>query len=139
MHIFLFIIIGLAGGVFGGLGMGGGTLLIPLLVWFTGLNQHTAQAVNLIAFIPMSVAVLIIHIKNGLIKFKYLWLISLPAALSAVIASLAAKNLSAAALGRGFGIFLTVLGVLQLISAVIKLFKQKKEKMRKISPSPNKK
>ena len=48
--IILFIIIGVAGGVIGGMGMGGGTLLIPLLTLFTGADQHLAQAVNLIAY-----------------------------------------------------------------------------------------
>ena len=54
------IISGVLGGLLGGMGMGGGTLLIPLLTIFCGLNQHLAQAINLIAFIPMAVVAVMI-------------------------------------------------------------------------------
>ena len=59
---------GLVGGLIGGMGMGGGTLLIPLLSIFYSVGQHTAQAVNLVSFIPMAVVTLIIHIKNKLVN-----------------------------------------------------------------------
>ena len=42
MKIFLYVISGVAGGVIGGMGMGGGTLLIPLLTVLCGLSQHYA-------------------------------------------------------------------------------------------------
>jgi uncharacterized membrane protein YfcA len=47
----LYILVGIIGGVLGGMGMGGGTLLIPMLGIFFGLEQHVAQAINLISFI----------------------------------------------------------------------------------------
>ena len=64
----LFIIVGFLGGLLGGMGMGCGTVLIPLLSIVCGVNQHTAQAINLISFIPMAVVTLIIHIKNKLVN-----------------------------------------------------------------------
>ena len=72
MKVLLYIIIGVTGGVIGGMGMGGGTLLIPLLTLATGTEQHVAQAINLIAFIPLSVVALIIHARNKLLDCKYL-------------------------------------------------------------------
>ena len=78
------IISGVLGGLLGGMGMGGGTLLIPLLTIFCGLNQHLAQAINLIAFIPMAVVALIIHIKNKLVDFKGVLYIILPGVLASV-------------------------------------------------------
>ncbi|MCL2797657.1 MAG: sulfite exporter TauE/SafE family protein [Firmicutes bacterium] len=134
MKIFLYILIGLAGGVLGGLGMGGGTLLIPLLTLFTGTGQHAAQTVNLVAFIPMSAVALAIHLKNRLVKWKYLLLVSLPALPAAVGASFLAKAVVGAKLGRWFGIFLIVLGVYQLAGVAIKFFKERKEKnMKKVA------
>jgi uncharacterized membrane protein YfcA len=124
----LFIIIGLAGGVLGGLGMGGGTLTIPMLVWFTGLGQHEAQTINLAAFIPMSVAALIIHIKNGYVKFKYLLTVSLPALILGIGASFLARRVPAGILTRCFGVFLIILGVLQFIGVVIKFVRESKAK-----------
>ena len=55
---------GLVSGILGGLGMGGGTLLIPLLTIFLSVSQIESQGINLIAFIPMSVIAIIIHAKN---------------------------------------------------------------------------
>ena len=68
--VIIFSLIGIIGGVLGGMGMGGGTLLIPLLTIFLNLPQKEAQAINLIAFLPMSIIALILHYKNKLLKFK---------------------------------------------------------------------
>ena len=65
-----YVFAGLLGGILGGMGMGGGTLLIPLLSIFYNVSQHSAQAVNLISFIPMAVVALVIHIKNKRVDFK---------------------------------------------------------------------
>ena len=59
-------------GIFAGMGMGGGTVLIPLLTMLTDISQRKAQGINLISFIPMAVVVLIIYIKNKLINFIFI-------------------------------------------------------------------
>ena len=51
----------------GGMGMGGGTVLIPALTVILGVEQHVAQATNLIAFLPMALFTLKIHKENGLL------------------------------------------------------------------------
>lgn len=61
---------GIVSGVLGGMGMGGGTLLIPLLTLLFGFNQKIAQGINLIAFCLMAIIALIIHIKNKLVNVK---------------------------------------------------------------------
>ena len=52
--IFLF---GVISGIITAMGMGGGTILILLLTLFAGINQHNAQGINLIFFIPTSINV----------------------------------------------------------------------------------
>jgi uncharacterized membrane protein YfcA len=48
--------IGLAGGVIAGLlGVGGGVLFVPGLVFFLGLNQHHAEATSLLAIVPVAI------------------------------------------------------------------------------------
>ncbi|MCL2862318.1 MAG: sulfite exporter TauE/SafE family protein [Firmicutes bacterium] len=143
MEIFLFIIIGILGGTIGGMGMGGGTLLIPLLVLFTNTPQHLAQSINLIAFIPMAIIALIIHIKNKLVKFKYLLFISLPAVIVSVFGAIISTRMDAENLRRYFGIFLLLLGIYQLICVIIKFVKDRKEKklkeeIKKIPPTQSK-
>ena len=101
LQVILFVIIGIAGGVMGGMGMGGGTLLIPLLTIFAGIEQHLAQAINLCAFLPMSIAALIVHIRNKLIEGKHILIVAIPAAAASVVASLLSR-LVAVAVFRDF-------------------------------------
>ena len=54
MSFYLYFLCGILGGVLGGMGMGGGTVLIPLLTIFCGVEQGAAQGVNLLSFLPMS-------------------------------------------------------------------------------------
>ena len=116
MEIVLLIVFGLIGGLLGGMGMGGGTLLIPLLTIGLNLTQQTSQAINLLAFLPMSVVALIIHFKNGLVNFKT----AIPIALSGVISSVAgaffANNINSVSLRIWFGVFLVVVGILEIYS-----------------------
>lgn len=128
MKILIYIIIGLTGGIIGGMGMGGGTLLIPLLTLFTGTEQHVAQAINLIAFVPMSVAALVVHIKNKLVDFRYLLWVALPAVAASIPAALIVKFVGGKSLSRYFGIFLAVLGVYQLVSLIIAKVRENKNK-----------
>lgn len=107
---------GLGGGFLGGMGMGGGTLLIPILTIFLKCSQHLAQAVNLISFIPMAVVALVLHFKNGLIEKKGILYVIIPALLLAVAGSLIASKLDEKLLSKIFGGFLLGLSILQFFS-----------------------
>ena len=111
----LFFISGIAGGLLGGMGMGGGTILIPILDIFFNVGQHTAQAVNLLAFIPMSVVALIIHIKNGFVTFKDSILIILFGILSCFIGCFFARKTDGIILKKLFGFGLIALSVVQAV------------------------
>ena len=128
IKILIFVVVGTVGGVIGGMGMGGGTLTIPLLTLFTDTDQHLAQAINLMAFIPMSVVALIVHIKNGLVEKKHILPVMIPAVIASVLASLLSKKVGGKALSRYFGFFLIILGIWQLVGAIITIVKKKKQK-----------
>ena len=121
MEFIWYIIAGLLGGVLGGMGMGGGTILIPLLSIFYSVGQHSAQAANLISFIPMAVVALIIHFKNKLIKFKDLLKIIISGLISCVVGCYLARAISGELLKKFFGGFLIILSVIQIVMG----FKQK--------------
>ena len=70
------IITGFLSGIIGGMGIGGGTILIPIMTIFLGFDQKTAQAVNLIYFIPTAITALTIHIKNKQIEKHFLSIVS---------------------------------------------------------------
>ena len=108
--VILYIIFGIIGGLLGGMGMGGGTLLIPLLTIGLSVPQQTAQFINLVAFIPMSALALIVHIRNGYIVKKRIFYVIVPALVFAVAGSFIATVVSAAILKKAFGGFLILLG-----------------------------
>ena len=66
------IIIGFFAGIIGGMGMGGGTILIPALILFAHIDPKIAQSVNLLSSIPMTIFALIIHIRNKNVVFSIL-------------------------------------------------------------------
>ena len=115
MEIVLFVFAGVLSGVLGGMGMGGGTILIPLLNIFYSVSQHTAQAINLISFIPMALIALIIHLKNKLVKYdRILWLI-IPGVLSCIFGCYLARIITGDMLRRFFGGFLILLSIFQFV------------------------
>ena len=60
---------GLISGTVSGTGMGGGTILILVLSVFLGIEQHVAQATNLVFFVPTSISAIIVSIKSKLIEW----------------------------------------------------------------------
>ncbi|MDE6000722.1 MAG: sulfite exporter TauE/SafE family protein [Clostridia bacterium] len=93
------------------MGMGGGTILIPVLTVFMGVEQHVAQATNLIAFLPMALFTLKIHKENGLLKTKGLLSLVIPAVIASVAAGFIAALLPSVVLKKLFGAFLVALSV----------------------------
>jgi uncharacterized membrane protein YfcA len=45
-------LIGFFAGIIGGMGMGGGTILIPALILFANIDPKMAQSINLLSSIP---------------------------------------------------------------------------------------
>lgn len=116
MNIIWFGLAGVVSGVIAGMGMGGGTLLIPILTIFLDVEQKIAQGINLIVFVPMSLVALVIHCKNKLVDFK----VGIPIIISGVIASvcgsLLVMKLSGVIIQKIFGGFLLLVGIWQVIS-----------------------
>lgn len=121
------IIIGLISGIVSGTGMGGGTILIFLLTFTCGLEQHIAQATNLIFFIPTSIVAIIINIKNKNIDLKLATIISIFGILGAIIGANISVRTDVNILRKIFGIFLAIIAIHEIYT-IIK--ENKKTKMR---------
>ena len=113
MRFIVYLIAGVAGGVLGGMGMGGGTVLIPLLTVFLSVEQKTAQLINLIAFIPMAVVALILHFKNKLVSSNNVWYMIIPACFFGVGGGVLCYFLSSGVMSKIFGWFLLALSFVQ--------------------------
>ena len=113
MDIIIMLLVGAAAGVISGMGIGGGTILIPALTLLLGMSQHAAQGINLIYFLPTAVGALILHIKNKRIQKDILAPIILPGLLLAALGAFIAIRLEAGLLRKLFGAFLLYAGVLE--------------------------
>ena len=106
MSFYLYLLLGFLGGVPAGMGMGGGTVTIPLLALIGGVEQKIAQCANLFAFLPMSAVALKTHAENGLVQTKGVLWIVLPALALSLLGAWFAASLSSELLKKSFGAFL---------------------------------
>ncbi|WP_310444834.1 TSUP family transporter [Tissierella sp.] len=107
-------LIGFLSGIISGMGIGGGTILIPSLVIFYSLEQQKAQGVNLMVFLPVAIVALITHYKKGNIDFSFAKLIILGGIGGAIIGSFIALKIDPLKLRKYFGFFLLVVGAIEL-------------------------
>lgn len=112
----LILIIGFVSGIISGMGIGGGTLLIPALVFIVGTKQQIAQSINLIVFIPSAIAALIVHARKHNIEKGLLLKLAITGCAGAVAGSLLAVNLDSDLLKKFFGVFLFIVGVYEITS-----------------------
>ena len=112
------IIIGIVSGIVSGTGMGGGTILIFLLTFMCGIEQHIAQSTNLIFFIPTSIVAIIVNIKNKNIKFKIATIISIFGILGAIVGANISIHTDVNRLRKFFGIFLAVIAIHEIYTII---------------------
>lgn len=110
----ILFLIGMASGIISGMGIGGGTILIPALVIFIGVDQHIAQSVNLLFFIPTAVVALFIHFKSKRVNLKMAIPIVAFGLIGAFFGSKLAIGLSGTDLKKWFGFFLLAMGIYEM-------------------------
>ena len=116
MSFFILMLLGFLGGIPAGMGMGGGTITIPLLRLVGGIEQKIAQSANLFSFLWMSLPALAAHKKNGLLAWEGVVACALPAVIVSLPGVFLATYLPSQILGKAFGLFLIGLA----ISTVVK-------------------
>jgi len=131
MEFLYYMLIAVLSGVFAGMGMGGGTFLIPLLTLIMNVPQRVASCINLLVFVPMAIITIIIYSKQKLIDFKNFWIVSVPACLVCFCGVLLAVNLSSKILKIIFGVFIAIVGVVQIVALIIKKVKEKNKAVKK--------
>lgn len=99
------ILTGMVSGFVSGMGMGGGTILILILSVFLGVEQHSAQATNLVFYIPTSIIAIITNIKQKIINFKIGIPIALAGVVGAVIGAIISTKLDVIHLKKMFRCF----------------------------------
>ncbi len=117
MEILGAILIGLAIGVISGLvGIGGGALLTPILIYAYHMNQHRAQGTSLAMLLaPSGLLAFWKYYKAGNADLKLGIVVALGVLLGGYFGGLWAQQLSNAALRRVFAGFLVVIAIRMLM------------------------
>lgn len=122
------VLIGAFSGIFSGIGMGGGTVLIFLLTTFLSLDQHNAQATNLIFFIPTAISAIIVNYREKNIDTKLAKTVSICGIIGAIIGASISINLNVQELRKYYGIFLTIIAIHEIYTLIKEYKKSKKKK-----------
>ena len=113
MTYILYILVGLIGGIVSGsFGIGGGTVMVPLLVYFFGLTQHQAQGTALATILPpVGIFAVMRYYYSGNVKVNIAIFLALGFIFGALLGANFVHTISDTNLKRAFGIFLMLVGM----------------------------
>ena len=92
-----------------------------------GLEQHIAQATNLLCFIPSALVSIIVNSKRGFINYKNAFIIIIFGVLGSVIGSVVSEKMPVTMLRKFFGVFLIFISLYEIYSYYKLYIKSKKK------------
>jgi len=122
------LIIGLFAGILSGLvGVGGGLIIVPALIFFLGYSQHQAQGTSLgLLLLPVGILAVLNYYNKGYIDIKVVAVMSIAFVLGGWLGSKIALRLPADTVKKIFAIFLfySALKLLNWDKAIMKWFRE---------------
>lgn len=114
--IIILIIIGILSGALSGLvGVGGGIIIVPCLIYFMGFSQKVAQGTSLgILLLPAGILGVLQYYKQGNIDFKVVLLVALGFVIGNFFGSKLALSLDDTKLKKTFAILLIIIATKML-------------------------
>jgi uncharacterized protein len=111
--IITILFIGVVAGVFSGfIGIGGGLIVVPCLVYFLGMSQHTAQGTSLAMMLPpIGFIAVYNYYKAGEVDFRVAAILCISFIVGSFFGSKIAISLSPQSIKRAFGIIIILLGM----------------------------
>ena len=109
--IVLLVVVGLLAGMLSGLvGLGGGVIIVPALVFFLGFSQHQAQGTSLgILLLPAGIFAVMNYYKKGYIDVKVVLLLFVGFLAGGYLGSKISLNVSETTLKKIFAIALLLI------------------------------
>ncbi|MFL5773042.1 MAG: sulfite exporter TauE/SafE family protein [Flavisolibacter sp.] len=106
--IIILIIIGLAAGMLSGLvGVGGGIIVVPALVYFLGFSQHQAQGTSLgLLLLPVGILAVINYYNRGYIDIRVIGIMAIAFVLGGWFGSKMAVSIPEITVKRIFAVLL---------------------------------
>ncbi|HEU0110484.1 MAG TPA: sulfite exporter TauE/SafE family protein [Flavisolibacter sp.] len=125
--VFLLILIGLFAGMLSGLiGVGGGIIIVPCLMFFVGFNQYQAQGTSLgLLLLPIGILAVMNYYNKGYIDIKYFGIMAVGFVIGGWLGSKISLALPEDILKKIFAVILFYTGIKMLgwDSAVVRFFK----------------
>lgn len=112
-----YLALGLIAGVLSGVvGIGGGVIIVPALVFFFGMSQHTAQGTTVAMLVlPVGALAAWVYYKQGFVEFPVAGLLAAGFFLGSMAGARIAVTLPAAILEKVFGIVVVLIGAKMII------------------------
>jgi uncharacterized protein len=112
-------LIGLAAGVFGGMvGLGGGVIMIPAMIYFLGMNQMSAQGTSLAVMLPpVGILAVMNYYKSGQINLKYALIIAIAFTIGGYFGSKIALNIPVSIVKKIFAFALIIIALRMFIKS----------------------
>jgi len=105
-----------AGFVSGSMGVGGGVIIIPALVFFLGITQHEAQGTtSTVLSIPVALVAAVNYYKSGYVNFKFAFIIILTFVIGGYLGSKFAVSVPEKVLKPIFGGLLLLVGIKMIL------------------------
>jgi len=110
MQVAGLVLVGIAAGVCAGMfGIGGGLIIVPALVFFFGMSQHSAVGTSLGAILlPVGALGAYVYWKNGHVNVAYAAWIAAGLVLGAFLGAKLVQPVSDLTLRRMFGVFMII-------------------------------
>ncbi len=117
-EIVSFLLLGLTAGISSGLiGVGGGVIIVPVLVFLFGYSQHRAQGTTLALLVPpIGLLAAWTYYKQGYVDLKAAGLICAGFFLGGLLGAKLATGLSNAVLEKVFGVALLLIALKMIFS-----------------------
>tara|TARA_B110000285_G_scaffold221175_1_gene273767 strand:+ start:295 stop:687 length:393 start_codon:yes stop_codon:yes gene_type:complete len=116
--ILILIIIGILAGILSGfVGIGGGIIIVPALVYALGMSQFEAQGTSLfVLLLPVGILAVMNYSKHGEINWKFGLIIAITFVIGGFIGSKLALKLSPALVKFVFGIIMALISIKLILS-----------------------
>lgn len=114
--IIVIILTGLAAGMLGGMvGVGGGIIIVPALVYFLAFSQHQAQGTSLaLMLFPVGILGVLNYYKRGYVDFRYAGLLAIGFVLGSYLGSKFSLSLPEANIKKVFAVIMIIVAIKML-------------------------
>jgi uncharacterized membrane protein YfcA len=120
MSSLICLVIGFLTGAFSGLlGIGGGVVLVPMILYFFKLTQRQAQAVSMAVMVFTGISGAVTYALNGVVDYFAVLVLTAGAIIPARLGVVFSHNLAEWKLKRAFGFFLIAVSLLLIVKPYI--------------------